>query len=332
MGSPIQSKPAMISLLVLVAAASSAPQYGPPLPTAAPEKLIAPVTPAVTCTVTYVTVWDTEYHDNEKEVCVTEYEKVCNTELQRLCQPTTRQECTTEYEQQCSTIYKNVCVQKYRTEYEPYTETECSTVYKQDCQYQWEGEGNDKVWAPIDGTCQNVPYDECKEVEKSHARQVAFEACHEEPEESCVSVPKEVCISVADEVCKNEPLTKCEEVPRQACHNEHRRVPIRVSKAVPKKSCVTNQVLPPSQFPPIQPQNPAVQPRPFPEAPEVSEVFIPEPVPAVPASTIGPDQQILDNDNNNNIEFGNTGEDPSEVIDVAKLTAENSSAIKFSEV
>jgi len=327
-----QSKPAMISLLVLVATASCAPQYGPPppihTPTSTPEKLIAP---AVTCTVTYVTVWDTEYHDNEKEVCVTEYEKVCNTEFQRLCQPTTRQECTTEYEQQCSTIYKNVCVQKYRTEYEPYTETECSTVYKQDCQYQWEGEGNDKVWAPIDGTCQNVPYDECKEVEKSHARQVAFEACHEEPEESCVSVPKEVCISVADEVCKNEPLTKCEEVPRQACHKEHRRVPIRVSKAVPKKSCGTNQVVPPSQFPPIQPQLPAVQPRPFPEAPEVSEVFIPQPVPAVPASSIGPDQRILDN-NNNNIEFGNTGADPSEVIDVAKLTAENSSAIKFSEV
>merc|ERR1712001_392125 len=314
----IQSKPAMISLLVLVAAASSAPQYGPPPPTAAPEKLIAPVTPAVTCTVTYVTVWDTEYHDNEKEVCVTEYEKVCNTELQRLCQPTTRQECSTEYEQQCSTVYKNVCVQKYRTVYEPYTETECSTEYKQDCQYEWQGEGNDKVWAPIDGTCQSVPYDECKDVQKTHARQVAYEACHEEPEESCISVPKEVCISVADEVCQNE----------------HRRVPIRVSKAVPKKTCGTN-VLPPSPpsvlppFPAVQPQLPAIQPRPFPEAPEVSEVFIPEPVPAVPASTIGPDERILDS---NNIEFGNTGADPSEVVDVAKLTVENSSAIKFSEV
>merc|ERR1712172_471242 len=181
MGESFPSKPAMISLLVLVATASCAPQYGPPpplpSPTPTPEKLIAPVTPAIACTVTYVTVWDTEYHDNEKEVCVT------------------------EYEQQCSTIYKNV------------------------------------------------------------------------------SVPKEVCISVADEVCKNEPLTKCEEVPRQACHKEHRRVPIRVSKAVPKKSCATNQVLPPSQFPPTQPQLPAVQPRPFPEAPEVSEVFIPQPVP-----------------------------------------------------
>merc|ERR1712226_1493175 len=73
----------MISLLVLVATASCAPQYGPPpplpSPTPTPEKLIAPVTPAIACTVTYVTVWDTEYHDNEHEVCVTEYEKVCNT-------------------------------------------------------------------------------------------------------------------------------------------------------------------------------------------------------------------------------------------------------------
>merc|ERR1712233_169838 len=295
---------AMISLLVLVATASCAPQYGPPpplpSPTPTPEKLIAPVTPAIACTVTYVTVWDTEYHDNEHEVCVTEYEKVCNTELQRLCQPTTRQECTTHYEQEC--------------------------------QYEWQGEGNDKVWAPIDGTCQSVPYDECNDVQKTHARQVAYEACHEEPEESCISVPKEVCISVADEICQNEPLTKCEEGPRQACHKEHRRVPIRVSKAVPKKSCGTN-VPPPATLPPFpaaQPQIPAaVQPRPFPEAPEVSEVFVPEPVPAVPASAVGPDERIL---NSNNIEFGNTGADPSEVIDVAKLTVENSSAIKFSEV
>merc|ERR1711963_1241334 len=150
----IKSNPAMISLLVLVASAACAPQYGPPpplpptrpppvpTPSPSPEKLIAPVTPAVACTVAYVTVWDTEYHDHENEVCETVYEQVCNTELQRLCKPTTRPECTTEY--------------------------------KQDYQYKWQGEGNDKVWAPIDGTCLNVPYDECKDVEKTHARQVAY--------------------------------------------------------------------------------------------------------------------------------------------------------------
>merc|ERR1711997_1161732 len=109
------------------------------------------------------------------------YEKQCSTRTQRLCQPTTRQECHTEYEQQCSTIYKNVCVQKFRTEYEPYTESECTTEYKQDCQYEWRGHGNDKVWAPIEGTCQNVPYDECRDVAKTHAKQVAYQECKEVP-------------------------------------------------------------------------------------------------------------------------------------------------------
>merc|ERR1712173_83963 len=198
----------------------------------------------------------------------------------------TRQECTTNYAEECSTIYKNVCVQKYRTEYEPYTETECTTEYKQDCQYEWQGEGNNKVWAPIDGTCQNVPYDECKDVEKTHAKQIAYEACHEQPEESCVSVPKESCITVADEICQSEPLTKCEDVPRQSCHKEHRRVPIRVSKAVPKKTCSTN-VLPASTPAIVAPQ-----------------------VPAVPASVLGPDERTLAS---NNIEFG---AEPSEVVDV----------------
>merc|ERR1712209_174269 len=205
----IKSNPAMISLLVLVASAAGAPQYGPPpplpptrpppvpTPSPSPEKLIAPVTPAVACTVAYVTVWDTEYHDHENEVSETVYEQVCNTELQRLCKPTTREE--------CSTIYKNVCVQKYRTEYDPYTETECTTEYKQDCQYEWRGHGNDKVWAPIEGTCQNVPYDECRDVAKTHAKQVAYQECND--------------------------------VPEQKCHSEHKRFPVRISRQAPKKVC-----------------------------------------------------------------------------------------------
>merc|ERR1712079_337273 len=97
------------------------------------------------------------------------------------------QECTTNYVKECSTIYKNVCVQKFRTEYEPYTESECTTEYKQDCQYEWRGHGNDKVWAPIEGTCQNVPYDECRD------------------EQKCVSVPKQPCVTVPDQICKTEP-------------------------------------------------------------------------------------------------------------------------------
>merc|ERR1711953_20653 len=234
----IKSNPAMISLLVLVASAACAPQYGPPpplpptrpppvpTPSPSPEKLIAPVTPAVACTVAYVTVWDTEYHDHENDVCETVYEQVCNTELQRLCKPTTRQECTTNYVEECNTIYKNVCVQKYRTEYEPYTESERTTEYKQDCQFEWRGYGNDKVWAPIEGTCQNVPYDECKEVAKTHAKQVAYQ--------------------------------ECQDVPRQQCHSEHKRFPIRVSRQEPKKVCDEAQVHAPLAVP-VHHQQPSVQ-------------------------------------------------------------------------
>merc|ERR1712218_759840 len=169
-----------------------------------PAKQIA--SPSIQCRTEYVTLWDTEYQEKEEQVCVTEYEKQCTQRIQRLCQPTTRQECHTEYEQQCNTIYKNVCVQKYKTEYEPYTESECTTEYKQDCQFEWRGHGNDKVWAPIEGTCQNVPYDECRDVQKTHAKQVAYQ------------------------VCTSEPLTECQDVPRQQCHSEHKRFPIRVSR------------------------------------------------------------------------------------------------------
>merc|ERR1712226_975499 len=208
----------------MVQAAPGASSYGGPA-----KQIASP--PSIQCRTEYVTLWDTEYQEREEQVCKTVYEKQCSTRTQRLCQPTTRQECTTEYANECSTIYKNVCVQKYRTEYEPYTESECTTEYKQDCQFEWRGYGNDKVWAPIEGTCQNVPYDECK--------QVAYQECKDVPEQKCVSVPRQVCVTVPDQVCTSEPLTECQDVPRQQCHSEHKRFPIRVSRQEPKKVCDT---------------------------------------------------------------------------------------------
>merc|ERR1711953_548248 len=205
-----------------------------------PAKQIS--SPSIQCRTEYVTLWDTEYQEREEQVCETVYEKQCETRTQRLCQPTTRQECTTNYVKECSTIYKNVCVQKFRTELEPYTESECTTEYKQDCQFEWRGHGNDKVWAPIEGTCQNVPYDECRDVQKTHAKQVAYQECNDVPEQKCVSVPKRVCVTVPDQVCTNEPLTECQDVPRQQCHSEHKRFPIRVSRQEPKKVCAEAQV------------------------------------------------------------------------------------------
>merc|ERR1719289_226257 len=192
---------------------------------------------SVACRTEYVLLWSTEYQEQEEEVCNTIITKKCETRTERLCQPTSRQECRTEQERQCSTFQRSVCVQKFKTEYEPYTESECTTEYKQDCQYEWRGEGNDKVWAPIEGTCQNVPYDECKEVAKTHAKQVAYQECNDVPEQKCVSVPRQVCITVPDQICKTEPLTECQDVPRQQCHSEHKRFPVRISRQAPKKVC-----------------------------------------------------------------------------------------------
>merc|ERR1712061_89609 len=221
---------ASVLVASMAQAAPGASSYGGPA-----KQIASP--PSIQCRTEYVTLWDTEYQEREEQVCKTVYEKQCSTRTQRLCQPTTRQECTTEYANECSTIYKNVCVQKYRTEYEPYTESECTTEYKQDCQFEWRGYGNDKVWAPIEGT-----YQKCKDV----------------PEQKCVSVPRQVCVTVPDQVCTSEPLTECQDVPRQQCHSEHKRFPIRVSRQEPKKVCDEAPVHAPLAVP-VHHQQPSVQ-------------------------------------------------------------------------
>merc|ERR1712156_268512 len=162
--------------------------------------------PSVTCQTEYVVLWSTKYEERE--------EQVCQTLVQNLCRPTTRQECHTKQTEVCKEIKRNVCVQKFKTEYQPYTESECTTEYKQDCQYAWKGTGNDKVWAPIEGTCQNVPYDSCKEVAKTQARQAAY----------------------------------------QECHSEHKKFPIRISRQEAKKVCnVPGQPKTPSPLAPSIP-------------------------------------------------------------------------------
>merc|ERR1712106_361216 len=227
--------PTLLTSATILSLAVGAPQYGGVQP-ASPVKT-APLTGSVKCRTDYVTLWDTEYKETETQVCTTEYEKVCRTETQRLCQPTTRQECSTVYEKQCQTVYKSVCVEQYKTEYEPYIETECSTQYKDDCEYQWEGYGNDKVWAPIAGTCKKNPYETCEDVSKTKERQVAHPVCNDVPEQKCVSVPREECVSVPDQICTNQPLQKCQDVPRQNCQAVHKKVPVRISRQVPKKVC-----------------------------------------------------------------------------------------------
>merc|ERR1712223_1898832 len=250
----------------MVQAAPGASSYGGPA-----KQIASP--PSIQCRTEYVTLWDTEYQEREEQVCKTVYEKQCSTRTQRLCQPTTRQECTTEYAN------------------ERYTESECTTEYKQDCQFEWRGYGNDKVWAPIEGTCQNVPYDECKEVAKTHAKQVAYQECKDVPEQKCVSVPRQVCVTVPDQVCTSEPLTECQDVPRQQCHSEHKRFPIRVSRQEPKKVCDEAPVHAPLAVP-VHHQQPSVQ--------DLLSYGVPAvPAQAVPEIILARDKQKLQNAANN---------------------------------
>merc|ERR1711936_1016453 len=196
---------------LLLSLASGAP-YSPNGAVEAPQPARLN-TGSVECRTEYTTVWDTQYHEKETQQCVTNYEKSCNT------------------------VYKSVCVDQYKPEYEPYTETECSTEYKEDCEYQWEGHGNNKVWAPIPGTCKQNPYDSCKGVSKTKEKQVAYPVCRDVPEQVCQDVPRQQCRQVPDQVCSNQPLQQCQDVPRQHCTNNHKKVPVRVSKTVPKKVC-----------------------------------------------------------------------------------------------
>ena len=40
-------------------------------------------------------------------------------------------------------------------------------------------------------------------------------------------------------MCTNQPLQKCDNVPRQHCTTKHKKVPVRISKSIPKKVCDT---------------------------------------------------------------------------------------------
>merc|ERR1712209_387459 len=109
----------------------------------------------------------------------------------------------------------------------------------------------------------NVPYDECKDVQKTHAKQVP------------------------DQECTNEPLTECQDVPRQACHSEHKRFPVRVSRQEPKKICDEGSVHAPLAAP-VHQAAPSVQ--------DLLNYGVPAvPTQAVPEVIIARDKQKLQN-------------------------------------
>merc|ERR1719500_1932408 len=110
-------------------------------------------------------------------------------------------QCRTEYTTLWDTEYQDIetheCVTKWVPVCETYTETECSTENRKECEYTWEGEGDNMKWVVIPGTCEIQPHDECKDVTKR----------------------------------------KCTEKANKMCEDEHKRIPVRVSKKVPKKVC-----------------------------------------------------------------------------------------------
>jgi len=129
-----------------------------------------------------------------------------------------------------------VCEDSVRTVSEPYTETDCKTEYKEDCEYQWEGQGQAKVWVPIAGTCQKNPYETCNDVTKQRQVQVPHQVCNDVPEQKCTTVSKQECRTVNEQVCENIPYQQCNKIPKQDCNSVHKKVPKRVSR-VPKKVC-----------------------------------------------------------------------------------------------
>ena len=186
------------------------------------------------------------------QVCDTEYEKVCSTQYNTHCVDSVQTQCTTISVPKCTTQTNTVCnaeqilgllhccdvqvcEQQVRPELEPFIETECKTLYKEECEHRWEGEGNSKVWVIIPGTCRDEPYEECVDVAKTKERQVAFPVCQEVPYQHCVDLPQELCKDVPDRKCVEKPFEVCQDVPREVCHTEHKRVPFRANKQIPKQ-------------------------------------------------------------------------------------------------
>merc|ERR1739836_49933 len=110
-------------------------------------------------------------------------------------------QCRTEYTTLWDTEYEDIetheCVTKWVPVCKTYTETECSTEKRKVCEKTWEGEGENMKWVDIPGTCEYQPHDECKDVTKE----------------------------------------QCTKNAKKMCGDKHKRIPVRVSKKVPKKVC-----------------------------------------------------------------------------------------------
>merc|ERR1711988_1943263 len=123
---------------------------------------------------------------------------------------------------QCSVQYITI----WGTEYEDKPFEECETVYEQLCEVESQR------------LCQETTKEECRVVKDKvctqDSKQVAYPVCHDVPQEKCHYLDRKECYQVPHQTCRSQPITKCQEVPKEICHLKHKRVPVRVSKTIPK--------------------------------------------------------------------------------------------------
>ena len=150
-------------------------------PTALHQSELILAEPSVHCSLEYATTWVTDYKEVETEECETEYSSLCVTETNVVCVDSVVTQCDTVVTNKCHTEYHTVCTEAFRPELEPFIETECEVKYKEECDFRWEGEGNEKVWVPIPGTCKQEPFEDCVDVAKTKERQIAYPVCQDVP-------------------------------------------------------------------------------------------------------------------------------------------------------
>jgi len=240
-----------------------------------PSKIIASE-PTVLCNLEYSTTWYTDYKEIETEECHTEYDKLCTTEVNVVCVDSSVTKCDLVTNTVCHTEYSQQCRDQAKLELEPYIETVCETKYQEECEHRWEGEGNEKIWVPIPGTCRQEPFEECVDLAKTKERQVTYPVCEDVPHQVCVDVPKEICHEIPEKKCAEKPYEKCADVPREECINVHKKIPIKVSKKIPKQKCIHTDGH--QQAGPYQ--NPA-KPLPFNPAPVAPGPALPAQLPRV---------------------------------------------------
>merc|ERR1712227_1659 len=148
-------------------------------------------------------------------------------------------------------------------------------VQEDGCQYRWEGKGDNMRWELIPGTCNtantginnnarfgniglgvsaginldvnagiNLGFngagsssgDNCERRWISKPRQ----QCSDVPRQECNNVPTTQCQQVQDQECTQVPRTVCDEAKNNVetkCELVHKKVPVRVSRKVPKTVC-----------------------------------------------------------------------------------------------